>query len=181
MQAITKRRAIAIGLRARFPLVARIVAIVILVTGMAFVAISYYRLRDNKPFRLRSAAPELSKEVKGVIEGYEQRVTRKDQSLFLLLKASRDTTFSDNHHELENVSLAVYPPEGGNPDQIAAVRAIYIPDTSTISFLGNVKVETKDGLRVNTESITFDRNSEIAHTDAFLSFERENVSGKATG
>ncbi|HKZ79949.1 MAG TPA: LPS export ABC transporter periplasmic protein LptC [Pyrinomonadaceae bacterium] len=181
MQAITKRRAIAIGLRARFPLVARIIALAILISGVGFVAISYYRSRNNKPFRLRSEAPELSKEVTGVIDGYEQRMTRPDGSLLLLVKATRDTTFSDNHHEMENVDLAVYPPEGDTPDHIAANRAIYNPETSTISFVGNVKVQTKDGLKVNTESIVFDRKSEIAQTDAFLSFDRENVSGKATG
>src|SRR6266498_445695 len=180
MQEVTRRRAMAIGLRARVPLVARIVALVLLVAGLAFVGISYYRLRNNKPFRLKSETPELSKEVTGIIEGYEQRVTKGDR-LYLLVKASRDITFSDNHHELENVSLAVYPATGDKPDQIAANRAIYDPKTSVISFIGSVKIETKDALKVNTESLTFDQNSEVAQTDAPISFSRENVTGHSTG
>jgi len=180
VQEITRKRAFAIGLRARFPLIARTVAIFILAVGIAFIAISYYSLRNNKPFRLKSETPELSKEITGIIEGYEQRVTKGDR-LYLLLKASRDITFSDGHHELEAVSLAVYPPEGDKPDQISATRAIYDQQNSLITFLGNVKIETKDALKVNTESLSYNQATEIAHTDVPMTFTRENVSGRSTG
>ena len=52
-------------MRAKVPLVARVLAILILTAGIAFIAVSYYRLRNNKPFRMRSEAPELSKEETG--------------------------------------------------------------------------------------------------------------------
>jgi lipopolysaccharide export system protein LptA len=180
VQEITRKRAFAIGLRARFPLIARAVAIFILTVGIAFIAISYYRLRNNKPFRLKSETPELSKEITGIIEGYEQRVTKGDR-LYLLLKASRDITYSDGHHELEAVNLAVYPPEGDKPDQISATRAVYDQKNSVITFLGNVKIETKDALKVNTESLSYNQATEIAHTDVPMTFTRENVSGRSTG
>src|SRR6267142_5197489 len=180
MQEITRKRAIAIGLRAHAPVVVRAGALFILAAALILVAVSYYRLRNNKPFRLKSEAPELSKEVTGRVEGYEQRVTKNDR-LYLLVKASVDLTYSDNHHELENVSLEIYPPVGDKPDQISAVRAIYNPETSIISFLGNVKIETKDALKVSTEALSFDQNKEVAQTDAPVSFERENVSGKSIG
>jgi len=180
MQEVTPKRAFAIGLRARVPFLARIAALVLLASGLAFVSISYYKLRNNKPFRLKSESPELSKEVTGRVEGYEQRITRNDR-LYLLVKASVDVTFSDNHHELENVSLAIYPPVGDKPDQITATKAIYNPTTSIISFQGNVKIESKDALKVSTEAVAFDQTNEVAETDAPVSFERENVSGKSTG
>jgi hypothetical protein len=44
-----------------------------------------------------------------------------------------------------------------------------------------VKIETKDKLKVNTESLSFDRDNERAKTDAPLTFERDNVSGRSTG
>jgi LPS export ABC transporter protein LptC len=180
MQELTKKRAIAIGLRAHFPMIARIAAIALLATGIAFVGVSYFKLRNNERFVMKSKTPELSKEVTGRVEGYEQRVTKNDR-LYLLVKASVDLTFSDNHHELENVSVTVYPPTGDTPDQITAARAIYQPTTSVISFVGNVKIETKDKLKVNTESLSFDQNSEVAQTDMPVAFERDNVSGKSTG
>lgn len=180
MQEITRKRAIAIGLRARAPLVARATALLILVAAIIFVAVSYYRLRNNKPFRLKGEAPELSKEVVGITEGYEQRVM-KDGRLYLLVKAARDITFSDGHHELDQVNLSVYPPVGDKPDQISANKAIYDQQNSIITFLGSVKVETKDSLKVNTESIAYDQTNEVANTDAPISFERENISGHSTG
>ncbi|MBA2705535.1 MAG: LPS export ABC transporter periplasmic protein LptC [Blastocatellia bacterium] len=180
MQEITRKRAIAIGLRAHAPLVARATALLILVAAVIFVAVSYYRLRNNKPFRLKSETPELSKEITGIINGYEQRVMKGDR-LYLLVKAARDVTFSDGHHELDQVSLSVYPPVGDKPDQINANKAIYDQQNSIITFLGNVKVETKDALKVNTESLTYDQNNEVAQTDAPIAFERDNVSGHSTG
>jgi lipopolysaccharide export system protein LptA len=180
MQEVTRKRAIALGLRAKVPMIARLVAFALLVSGIAVVGISYYKLRNVEKFRAKSEKPELSKEITGVVEGYEQRVTKNDR-LYLLVKASRDVTFSDNHHELENVSLAVYPPEGETPDQISATRAIYQPDTNVLSFIGNVKIDTKDKLKVNTEALSFDQNSGVAQTDSPVKFERENVSGLSTG
>ena len=180
MQEITRKRAIAIGLRARFPLVARWVAIFVLTVGIAFIAVSYYRLRNNTRFVLKPEAPELSKEITGRIEGYEQSVT-KNNRLHLLLKASQELIFADGHHELENVSLSVYPEEGDKPDQISSNRAIYDQPNSMIKFFGNVKIETKDALKVNTDSLVYNQNTEIGQTDAYLTFSRENVTGQATG
>lgn len=180
MQEVNRKKAIAIGLRARAPLVVRAAALLTLAAALIFVAVSYYRLRNNKPFRLASKSPELSKEEKGRVEGYEQRLM-KEGRLYLWLRAARDITFTDDHHELQEVNLAVYPPVGDKPDQIVADKAIYDPRTEVISFLGNVKVETKDALKVNTEQIVYDKNSEIAQTDAPVSFDRENVSGHSTG
>jgi len=180
MQEVTRKRAIALGLRARVPVITRIAAFTLLVSGLTVVGISYYKLRNTEKFKAKSEKPELSKEVTGVVEGYEQRVTKNDR-LWLLVKASRDVTYSDDHHELENVSMAVYPPEGETPDQISAARAIYYPDTDVLSFAGNVKIETKEKLKVGTEALSFDQKTGIAQTDSPVSFERENVSGTSTG
>jgi lipopolysaccharide export system protein LptA len=180
MQALTRKRSFGIGWRARVPLIARIVAFTLLASGIAVVGVSYYKLRNVEKFKAKSEKPELSKEVTGVVEGYEQRVT-KEGRLYMHVKASRDITFSDNHHELENVSMAVYPPQGEVPDQISAARAIYWPDTNVVSFVGNVKIDTKEKLQVATESLSFDQNTGVAHTDAAVSFNRDNVSGTSTG
>src|SRR5215211_3943582 len=157
MHELTRKRAIALGLRAKVPVITRLVAFALLVSGIAIVGISYYKLRSAAKFKAKSEKPELSKEVTGIVEGYEQRVTKNDR-LYLLVKASRDVTFSDGHHELENINMAVYPPEGDTPDQISAARAIYQPATNIISFVGNVKIDTKDKLNVSTESLSFDQN-----------------------
>ena len=183
MQEVNRKRAFAIGLRARAPLVVRAGALLVLIAALVFVAISYYRLRNNTPFRLKSEVPELSKEITGIIEGYEQRMMKGDR-LYLWIRAARDITFSDGHHELDQVNLSVYPSVGDKPDQITANKAIYDQANSILTFQGSVKIETKDALKVNTESIAYNfatKDNEVAQTDAPISFARENVSGQSTG
>jgi LPS export ABC transporter protein LptC/lipopolysaccharide transport protein LptA len=180
MLEIKRKRAMAIGLRARMPLVTRMVALFVLIAGIVFVAVSYYRLRNTTRFVMSPGAAELSKEETGRIEGYEQRITKAGR-LYLWLRAAREITFADGHHELENVNLAVYPAVGDKPDQITSNRAIYDQKQNAISFLGNVKVETKDALKINTESILYDQTTEVAQSDAPITFSRENVSGRSTG
>jgi lipopolysaccharide export system protein LptA len=180
MQALTRKRSFGIGWRARVPLIARILAFVLLVSGIAVVGVSYYKLRNVEKFRAKSAMPELSKEETGRFEGYKRQIT-KDGRLYMDVKASVDITFSDGHHELENVSIAVYPADGNVPDQISAARAIFQPETTVISFIGNVKIDTKDKLQVTTDSLSFDQDKGVAHTDAAVAFNRENVSGSSTG
>ncbi|HEY3025856.1 MAG TPA: LPS export ABC transporter periplasmic protein LptC [Pyrinomonadaceae bacterium] len=180
MEAIRRKRISAVDLRARFPVITRVLALFILVVGLVFVAISIYRLRNNQPFRLRSGSPELSKEIIGRIEGFDQRITKGDR-LFLWLRAASDITYSDGHHELEKVQLEVYPATGDKPDRITADRSIYDQQHGMITFNGNVNIETRDALKVKTETMAYNQNSEIGETAAPLSFERENVSGQATG
>jgi len=185
MQEIRRKKAIAVGLRARLPLVARVLALVLLCAGLVYVGISYYRNRHREPFRMRGEAPELSKTVTSVVEGYERRVSEGDR-LRLLVRAARDITFSDNHHELEEVHLEVYPATGDKPDQITAHRAIYLPDErdstkARVWFTGDVNIETRDALVAKTDKIVYDQTTEMAETSSPITFARENVSGRATG
>src|ERR1041384_1065455 len=146
MQAVTrKKRITAVDMRARVPLVARTLALLLLVGGGIFVGVSYYKMRHNTPFRLRSEAPALSKEIEGIINGYERRITKNDR-LFMWLRAARDIKYTDGHHELEQVNLQIFPPTGDKPDQIVSDRSMYDEKTALLHFNGNVQIETRDAL-----------------------------------
>src|SRR6266581_4282292 len=183
MQVVTRRKRIgAVDLRARVPAIARGLALFLLVGGVIFVGVSYYKMRHNTPFRMRSETPALSKEITGIIEGYERRMTKGDR-LYLWLRAARDVPYADGHHELEQVNLQVFPPTGDKPDQISADRAIYINDGPSRSgqFTGNVQIETHEALKVKTDSLVYHEDSKIAETSSPITFERENVSGSSVG
>ncbi|HWT01482.1 MAG TPA: LPS export ABC transporter periplasmic protein LptC [Pyrinomonadaceae bacterium] len=185
MQEVGRKRTIDVRWRARLPVVARALALAALVGGLIYVGIAYYRNRNNEPFRMRAGPPELSKQVTSVIEGYERRVMDGER-LKVFVRAARDITYSDNHHELEEVHLEVYPETGDKPDQITAQRAVYLPDEQSskkarVWFTGDVRMETRDSLKAATEKIAFDQGTEIAETDAPITFERENVRGSSTG
>src|SRR5436309_13052506 len=138
MQVVTRRkRTSAVDLRARVPAIARGLALFLLIGGVIFVGVSYYKMRNNTPFRMRSEAPALSKEITGIINGYERRITKNDR-LYMWLRAARDVTYADGHHELEQVNLQVFPPAGDKPDQIISDRSIYEEKTGLLQFNGNV-------------------------------------------
>jgi LPS export ABC transporter protein LptC len=185
MQEVRRKKAFDIGWRARLPVVARVLALMVIVAGLIYVGISYYRNRNHETFRMRGEAPELSKQVTSIIEGYERRVMDGER-LRVMVRAARDITFSDNHHELEEVHLEVYPEKGEKPDQITAHRAIYLPDEkdsnkARVWFTGDVQIETRNSLTAKTEKMAYDQGTEIAETDAPISFVRENVSGHSVG
>src|SRR2546422_1774214 len=181
MQVVTRRKRIsAVDLRARVPAIARGLALFLLVGGVIFVGVSYYKMRHNTPFRMRSETPALSKEITGIIEGYERRMTKGDR-LYLWLRAARDVSYADGHHELEQVNLQVFPPKGDKPDQIISDRAIYDEKNGAGQFTGNVQIETHEALKVKTDSLVYHHDNEVAETSSPITFERENVSGKSTG
>jgi LPS export ABC transporter protein LptC len=181
MQAVTrKKRITAVDLRARVPAIARGLALFLLVAGAIFVGVSYYKMRNNSRFRLRSETPALSKEIVAITTGYDQKVTRNDR-LYLWLRAARDVTYADGHHELEQINAQLFPPAGDKPDQIVADRAIYDQKTAMLQCNGNVQIETHDALKVKTDALQFNTDTKLGETSSAVSFERENVSGQSTG
>src|SRR5438552_4916945 len=181
MQAVTpKKRISAVDLRARVPAMARGLALLLLLGGAIFVGVSYYKMRNNVPFRLKSEAPALSKEITGIINGYERRITKNDR-LYLWLRAARDVSYADGHHELESVNLQVFPEKSDKPDQIISDRAIYDEKSGSGQFTGNVQIETHEALKVKTDSLIYHQDSKIAETSSPITFERENVSGSSVG
>ena len=175
-----KRRISAVDLRARVPAIARAFALFLLIVGGTFVGVSYYKMRNHQPFRLRSEAPALSKEVTGIINGYEQRITKEDR-LYLWLRAARDVTFADGHHELEQVNLQVFQANADKPDQIMSDRSLYDQKNGLLQFSGNVQIETHDALKAKTDVLVYHQDKDIGETSSPLTFERDNVSGKSTG
>jgi lipopolysaccharide export system protein LptA len=183
MQVVRRKRISAVDLRARAPAVARALALFLLIAGGIFVGVSYYKMRHNTQFRMFPKTPELSKEITGIINGYEQRITKADGRLYLWLRAARDMAYADGHHELEQVNLQVFPPTGDKPDQITADRALYLNEGKSRSgqFTGNVQIETHEALKVKTDSLIYHEESKIAETSAPVTFEREGVTGHSTG
>src|SRR5438552_16612645 len=149
MQVVRRKRITAVDLRARVPAIARVLALFLLIAGGIFVGVSYYKMRHNTPFRMRSEGTALSKEIKAITNGYEQRITKNDR-LYLWLRAARDGTYADGHHELEQINAQVFPATGDKPDQYVADRALYDQKTGILQCNGNVQIETHDASKVKT-------------------------------
>ncbi|HEV2800336.1 MAG TPA: LPS export ABC transporter periplasmic protein LptC [Pyrinomonadaceae bacterium] len=167
-----------IGLRARAPLILRVLASLALVGSLIYVGVAYYRGRNNKPFRLIPGKAELSTTVERRIENYERRVTEGNR-LTMFVRASVATSYSDGHHELENAHIEYYAAGHELPDKIDAKQAIYFVETESAVFNGNVQIETRDRLVAKAETITYDVRSESADVPVPVTFARDNVEGRS--
>ena len=164
-------------MRARAPLVARVLAILLLVAGLVYVGITYNKARKQKQFFMHGGPAELSTRVVSRVENFERRVTDGNR-LSMLLRASLYLSYDDGHHELQDVHLEYYPKTGGT-DTVNAKQALYFSETENVLFNGNVQVETRDHLQVQTERLAYDVKNEQAQLDVPLTFVRENIEGRA--
>jgi lipopolysaccharide export system protein LptA len=178
MQEIRRRKVAGLGLRIAAPKLGRVLALLLIVAGVAAVAVSYWRLKDHTTFRLRPGQAQLSNEVVGVIDNLEHR-EMKGERLWVLLKADRDVKYSDGHHQLENVYLEVYPDQGDRPDKISARQTLTNEDNTQFLFTGDVQIETRDGLKTKAETVEYEVKAEVARITTPVSFERENIAGRA--
>ena len=170
-------------LRAKLPQYFRIAAIGALVLTVLAVVIGFYRERNKTPFHLKSEHTQLSQDVVAEVNGYERLETDGDVPKYYI-KADKATTFSDNHQEMENVYLQVYDASGTNSDKMTAEKALYVPEENknfTAYLAGNVHIETRDALIVNTPRITYTKSNETAEADQNVQFERNGVRGTSSG
>src|SRR5687768_1789313 len=178
MQEIRRRKVAGLGLRIAAPKLGRVLALLLLLAGVAALGVSYWRLKDRTTFRLRPGLAKLSTEVVGETIDLEHR-EMKGNRLWVLLKADRDIRYSDGHHKLENVHLEVYPDEGDVPDKISARETLTNEDNTQFLFTGSVVIETRDRLKAAAEQVEYDVKTEVANVTSPVQFERENISGRA--
>ena len=183
MPPIQRKKVNNLKLRARTPAYFRALALIALAVTIAAIGIGFYQNSGTKDFRMKGMPTQLSKDVVAEVNNFERREIEGDVVKYYI-KGDKATTFSDNHQEIENVYLEVYNAENENPDKISANRAIYIPAENknfNAYFTGAVNIETRDGLKVKSEQIGYDKATEIAEAEEVVEFSRENISGKSTG
>lgn len=163
----------------------RMVALFGLILTVLFIGVGFYRGSSYKEFRLKPQDKKLSEEVVSEVNGYERREIENNVTKYYI-KASRATTFSDKHQELEGVFLQIFDKlDVKSSDKVTANKAIYIPEEGTknfrIYFVGNVNIETRHDLKIKTEQIVYSKIKEIAESEERITFNRENISGKSLG
>lgn len=169
--------------RAKVPGYIRLAAVGVAMVVVLAVFVGFYFESKADPFRIKPEHAKLSKDVIAEVNGYERLETEGDIKKYFL-KADKATTFSDNHQELENVYLQVFDDAGQAFDQITADKAIYIPGESKnfdAYFAGRVNIETRQGLKVKTEQIHYNRANETAEAEELVEFERGGIAGTSLG
>ncbi len=163
-----------------FPFYLRVFASVVLVICLLALGYNFYQSRGKPKFVMEGLPTNLSKDVVAVALNYERLEVENDVKKYLI-KASKVTTFTDNHQELENVYLEVYS-EADKKDVLSANYAVYLPtdvNNFKIFFFGEVKIQTRDDLSVQAEKISYDKASEIAESEGHTQFFNDLFKGRA--
>jgi lipopolysaccharide transport protein LptA/LPS export ABC transporter protein LptC len=181
----TRKNTKNLQLRAKMPLIARVLAIFALVGVIVAIGIGFYQAYGYKQFRMKGFPTELSEDVVAEVSGYERTETEGDVKKYYI-KADKATTFADNHQEMENIYLQLFDEKGEKFDTITASKAVYVPKKDgtknfTAYLAGEVNVATRDGLQIKTEQVTYTKETETVEAEETVEFSRENVSGKAFG
>ncbi|MBK7513531.1 MAG: LPS export ABC transporter periplasmic protein LptC [Chloracidobacterium sp.] len=170
-------------LRAKLPLLIRYAALAVIVITVVAVLVGFYRERNKTGFRLKSEHAQLSPDVIAEVNGYERLETDGNLSKYYI-KAAFARTFADNHQELRDVYLETFDEKGEKADTMTAQEVLYVPEADknfTAYMKGDVKIESRDRLKVNTPNIVYTKSNETAEADQLIEFERDNVRGKSFG
>lgn len=158
----------------RPPAVARAVALVTLV-GVA-AALGIYLYRHRAPAVSKPEDPVLGGEVTAVFENYRHLETEGGKDKYLLT-ADRAVAYSNGSHDLQNVDLTFFGADGTHKDHIKADAGLYNQSNALVVFKQNVKVDTTDGLHVETDLLRFNQETHVADLEGPTKYQRPNVEG----
>lgn len=168
-------------LKAKIPLIARSMALVVLVAVILGMIAAYVKSRTKPQFSLRPEEARLSKEVTAEVSNYERTETRDGAPVYSV-KAALARTFADQHQELENVEFTFFDGGGEATDHLSADLAIYIPKADknfTAILRENVLIRARDGVEIRTNSVVYERDQHTAEAGQPVSFSRANLTGKS--
>jgi lipopolysaccharide export system protein LptA len=170
-------------IREKIPAIGRIGSLLVLIVAIVVIVTAFIRARRHPPLPyIEQGPPVLLGKVVSIIEGY--KYTQSDPKTGrekLRMLAAKDVAYEDGRHELEKVDLTAFDIERGRNLRVVSDRGVYLRDQSQVTFSGNVKVRSSDGLEVRTELVIYEQQSEIARTEAPVQFSHGEISGSSVG
>jgi lipopolysaccharide export system protein LptA len=171
-------------LKEKIPAIGRIASLLLLVVTIVVIVAAFLRARKQPSMTgFVKEQPVLTGKMTSIVEGYKYIKTENGRDTLRLL-AAKDIAYEDGRHELEKVDLTAFGQGGveqGRSVRIVADRGSYLRDQSQVTFTGNVKVTSSDGLEVTTEWLKYEQQSEIASTDQAVQFRQGGISGSSVG
>lgn len=166
-------------LRARLPLIAKTVALVVFLGVGTLLGIQLVKRMNavppTKTIKPNLNSAQLTAEFNNFQYDYHEGRTR------YRLTAAKDKVFSDSRHELEQVKLELFDAEGETSGQVTSELCNYDQTKAVLRFEKNVVIDTRDGLQVKTESLDYNQTTGNAETIDKVEFTRDKISGNCVG
>ena len=158
----------------RPPVIARAAALIALVGVVC--ALGAYLWTRRAPSVAKPEEPVLSGEVTAIFQNFSHLETEAGKDKYLLT-ADTDRAFSNGAHELANPKLLVFDAEGKGADRITSETATYSQTVALVVFERNVKIESADGLTVETDRVRFNQETHVVDMEGPVKFKRPNLEG----
>jgi LPS export ABC transporter protein LptC/lipopolysaccharide transport protein LptA len=170
-------------IREKIPAIGRIGSLLVLIVAIVVIVAAFIRARRQQPLpSIEQGPPVLDAKVISIIEGYKYiQSDPKTGREKLRMLAAKDIAYEDGRHELEKVDMTAFDIERGRNLRVLSDRGLYLRDQSQVTFSGNVKVRSSDGLEVMTELVIYEQQSEIARTEVPVQFRHGEISGSSVG
>jgi lipopolysaccharide export system protein LptA len=172
----------------KIPTIGRIASLLLFIGAVVVIVTAFIRARKHAPpDGFEKGPPVLPGKITSIIEGYKyiKNDEKTGREKFRLL-AAKDIAYEDGRHELEKVDLTAFG-QGenglakGKSVRVVADRGSYLRDQSQVTFTGDVRVTSSEGLEVKTETLVYEQQSETAHTEAPVQFRHGELSGNSLG
>ncbi len=158
----------------RPPVIARAAALVALVGVVTALGVFLWSRRAPVP--PKPEEPVLGGEVTAIFQNFSHLETEAGKDKYLLT-ADTDRAFSNGAHELANVKLLVFGADGKGTDRIVSESATYSQDVALVVFEKNVKIESADGLTVETDRVRFNQETHVVDMLGPVKYKRPNLEG----
>ncbi|MBI4852463.1 MAG: LPS export ABC transporter periplasmic protein LptC [Acidobacteria bacterium] len=166
-------------LRARLPLIAKTVALVVFLGVATMLGIQLVKRMNAVPPAI-TIKPNLNDAKLNAVFNNFKYDYHEGRTRYRLT-AAKDTVFSDSRHELEQVKLELFDEAGETSGQVTSELCKYDQSKAILRFEKNVVIDTKDGLQVKTESLDYDQTTGNAETQDKVEFTRDKISGSCIG
>jgi LPS export ABC transporter protein LptC/lipopolysaccharide transport protein LptA len=165
----------------KLPLIGGLLSLLLLVGTVTVIVSAFVRLRGKRTPPKPTREVRLIPNVKSVGEGFEMVEMKDGRKLFRLLFAKNTQYEEGGRNDLEKVDLVLFDDKPGKNVRIVSDRGTYLREQGIMTFAGNVKVTSSDGLEVTTETLKFEQEAELASTDVAIQFRQGEISGSAIG
>ncbi|MBK9314752.1 MAG: LPS export ABC transporter periplasmic protein LptC [Acidobacteria bacterium] len=165
----------------KLTVIGRVLSLTLLVVTIGLIITAFIRARrqPRPPGPVRSES-KLKANVTAITEGYKYIRTEKGRETVRLL-AVRDVAYEDGRHEMEKVDLTAFGKDPGKSIRIVSDHGSWVSDQNVVTFEGNVKVISSDGLEVSTPALKYDQLNEVASTESAVAFKQADLSGSSVG
>ncbi|MBL8148660.1 MAG: LPS export ABC transporter periplasmic protein LptC, partial [Blastocatellia bacterium] len=167
-------------IRSRLPLIAKIIAIIVFLGVTIQLAINLVTRVNITPNQTEKKSTQLQGQLVADFNSFKYVHHEGNRNRYILT-AAKDKVFGDGHHELLDVKLETFDSAGAPSGFITSKTCLYDQSKAQVQFEGDVYVETSDGLKVKSNKLNYNQQTEQADSPEKVEFERDRIKGSCEG